>query len=73
MLHIYSIPIRNGKYVINDQADILDDLLPFRIPQKNRSYLMEYDNRSNNMLDYFTLGDNTKYDTYICYFTSNPP
>ena len=32
MLRIYSIPISNDNDVINAQAEILDDLLPFSIP-----------------------------------------
>ena len=34
---------------------------------------MEDDNRSNNMLDYFTLGDTTQCDTAQLYFTSKSP
>ena len=73
MLHIYSIPIVNDNYVINDQADILDDLIPFSIPWKSRSDIMEDDNRSNNMLDYFTLGDINQCETDKCYFNSKSP
>ena len=41
MLRIYYIPIRNDSSVINSQADILDDLLPFIIPWKFWSDIME--------------------------------
>ena len=34
---------------------------------------MEDDNQSNNMLDYFTSGYSTQFDTAKFYFTSNPP
>ena len=34
---------------------------------------MEDENRSNNMLDYFTLGDTTQCDTTKCYFTPKFP
>ena len=51
MLCLYYIPIRNHNYIINNQVDILDELLPFGIPWTFRSDLMEYGNRSNTMLD----------------------
>ena len=73
MLRIEYIPISNDNYVINAQSDILNDLLPFSIPWKSWSYIMEDDNRSNYMLDYFTLGDNNQYYTARCYFTSKSP
>ena len=73
MLRIYSIPIINDNSIINAKADILDDLLHFRIPWKFRSYIMEDYNQSNNMLDYFTLGNTTQCDTAHCYFTSKTP
>ena len=59
MLCIYSIIVRNDNYVSSAQSDILNDLLPFIIPWKFWSDIMEDDNWSNNMLDYFTLGDTT--------------
>ena len=62
MFRIYSIPIENDYSVINAQADILDDLLPFRILWKFRSDITENDNRSNNMLDSLKLGDSTQWD-----------
>ena len=34
---------------------------------------MDYYNQSNNMLDYFTLGNTTQCDTTKCYFTSKSP
>ena len=33
---------------------------------------MEDDNKSNNMLDYFMLGDTNQCKTSQCYFTYNP-
>ena len=50
MLCIYSILISNDDSVINYQADILDNLLPFSFPWTFCSDIMEYDNRSNNIL-----------------------
>ena len=51
MLRVYSIPISHSNSVINAQDDILGDLLPFSIPWKFCSDIMEYENRSNNMLN----------------------
>ena len=73
MLRVYYIPISNDNYVIYDQADILDNLLPFRIQWIFWSDIMEYDNQSNNMLDNFTLGDTNQWNTNQCYFISNSP
>ena len=73
MLHIYNIKISNGNFIINAQDDILYDLLPFRIPWTFRFDIMEDDNQSNNMLDYFMSGDCNQFDTAKCYFTSKPP
>ena len=73
MLHVYSIPIGNDNYVIDDQYDILDDLITFRIPWTFWSNIIEDGNRSNNMLDYFTLGDITQCETDKCYFNSKSP
>ena len=68
MLHIYSIPISNDDSVINDQADILEDLQPFSIPWKLWYGIMEDENRSNTILYYFTLGDTTQCNTAQYYF-----
>ena len=73
MLRIYYIPISNENSVINDQADILDNFLSFRIPWEFWSYVMGDDNRSNDMLDYFTLADNTQCDTAQFYFNFKYP
>ena len=73
MFHIYSIPISNDIYVINDQDNILDDLLPLSIPWTVWSDIMEDYNRSNNILDYFTLGGSNQCITSQCYFTTNSP
>ena len=59
----YYIQIRNDNYVINAQSDILEDLLTLIIPRKFQSDIMKDSNRSNNMLDYFKLGNNTQCDT----------
>ena len=59
-LCIYSIPVRNKRYVISDQYDILDELLPFIIPWTFRYNTQEDYNRSNNILDYSMLGYTTK-------------
>ena len=68
MLRIYSISIGNDNYVINDQSDMLDDLLPSSMPWTFRYDTMEDENWSNNMFDYFTLDYSTQYDTAQCYF-----
>ena len=73
MLRIYYIPISNDNYIIIAQAEILDNSLPFSIPWKFLSYIMEYENRSDKILYYFTLGDTTQYNTAQCYFTSKFP
>ena len=73
ILRIYSIPISNDNSIICAQYDILEDLLPFIIIWTFWSDIMEYDNRSNNMLDYFTLGNNTQCETAKCYFTFKSP
>ena len=57
MMCIYSITVKSDNSVISAQANILHDLLPFRIPWILQSDIMEDLNWSNNMLDYFTLGD----------------
>ena len=63
MLCIYSIPIINDSSIINYQPEILDDLLPFIIPWKFFSDIIEDDNWGNKMLYYFTLGDTSKCET----------
>ena len=52
---------------------MLDDLLPSSIPWKFWSDIMEYENRSNKMLDYFMLGDTNQWNTDQCHFTSKYP
>ena len=69
MLSIYSIPVRSDNSIICDQYDILDDLLHLRIPWTFWSNIMEDDNQSKNMLDYFTLGDTNQCDNIQSYFT----
>ena len=65
--------VSSDNYVIITQYDILNEMLPFSILRTFWSDIMEYDNQSNNMLDYFTLGDTTQWDTAKCYFTSKSP
>ena len=64
MLSVYYIPISNDSSVIYYQSDILNDLLPFSIPWTFWFNIMEDNNRSNNMLDYFMLGYTTQCNTY---------
>ena len=71
MLSIYSILISNDNSIINAQNEILDDLLSFIIQCTFRSDILEDDNESNNMLDYFMLGDISQCETAQCNFTSN--
>ena len=73
MLCIYYIPVSNDNYVISAQSEILYDLLPFIILCTFWSDITEYDNQSNNMLDYFTFGDTNKCDTDQFYFTYEYP
>ena len=73
MSRIYFTPIGNCNYVINGQADMLYDLLTFSLPWTFCSDIMEDDNRSKKLLDYFTLGDSTQRGTAQCYFTSESP
>ena len=73
MLCIYSIPVSNDNSVISAQADIVDGLLPFRIPWTFMSDAMEDKNRSNNILDYLTLSDTAQCEISQCYFTSKSP
>ena len=65
--------IGNDNSIINSQADILDDLIPFSIPWKFLHDIMEDDNRSNNMLDYFIFGHSNQCNTAQCYFDSKSP
>ena len=51
MLRIYSIPISNDNSLMNNKAEILDNLIPLRITWTFWFDRMEYDNQSNNMLD----------------------
>ena len=66
MLCMHYIPVSNDNSDISTQSAILGDLLPFIIPCKFRSDIMEYDNQNNNMMDYFTLGDTTQCNTNKC-------
>ena len=73
MLSIYSIPFINDNDIISAQYGIPDDFLPFIIPWTFWSDIMEDDNRSKNMLYYFTLGNTTQYDTAQCDYAYNYP
>ena len=73
MFHIYYIPIGNDNSINNAQYGMLDDLLPFSIPWKFRYDIMEDENCSNNMLDYFKLGNSNQCETSKQYFTSKSP
>ena len=73
MFHIYSIPISGDNSEIYDQSDILNNLITFIIPWTFRSDIMEDNNSSNSMLDYFTYGDTNQCNTSQCYFSYNPP
>ena len=63
IFRIYSTPLSNEDCFISAQANILDELLTFRIQLTFSSDIMEDDNWINNMLDFFTLGYTSQHDT----------